>query len=91
MHLHNFLIDYRDAHDVDYNFEASVSQNDCNDNGLTAEVLGNNNRRPNMGRQSTADETFLQQGLRIRDGLRQAIYDHDMVRPHNYISIVIVW
>ena len=81
MHLHNFLVDYRDAHDVDYNFETDVFRNDCRDNGLTAEIIGNDNHRPRIGRRSTADETSRQQGLRIRDGLRQAIYDHDMVRP----------
>ena len=24
MNFHNFLVDYRDAHDIDYNFEANV-------------------------------------------------------------------
>ena len=81
MHLHNFLVDYRNAHAVDYKFESGVFQNDCMDNGLTAEVIGNDNHRPRIGRRSTAEETSRQQGLVIRDGLRQAIYDHDMVRP----------
>ena len=58
MHLHNFLVDYRDTHDADYNFEIGVFQNDYRDNGLTAEVIGNDNYRPRIGRRSTADETL---------------------------------
>ena len=81
MRLHNFLVDYRDAHDVDYNFESRVFHNDCSDNELGVEVVGNDEHRPRIGRRSTTEETSRQQGLRLRDGLRQAIYDHDMVRP----------
>ena len=81
MHLHNFLVDYRDANDVDYNFETGVFRNDWRDNGLIAEVIGNDNHRLRIGRWSTAEETSRQQGLRIRDELWQAIYDHDIRRP----------
>ena len=81
MHLHNFLVDYRDAHDVDYNYEANVFQNDCDDNGLISEVVGNDNIRPRTGRRSSAEDISCLKGLRIRDNLRQAIYDHGMCRP----------
>ena len=45
MHLHNFLVTYRDDHDVDYCFGKTVFHNDCNDNNFTIEVIGNDNRR----------------------------------------------
>ena len=67
--------------DVDYNFEANVFQNDCYDNGLISEIVGNDNIRARIGRRSSAEETSRLQGLRIRDNLRQAIYDHGMQRP----------
>ena len=50
MHLNNFMVDYRYAHDIDYNFEANIFQNDCSDNGLTVEVVGNDNIIPRIGR-----------------------------------------
>ena len=81
MHLHNFLVEYRDAHDIDYNFERNVFENDCSDNGFTSEVVGNDGIRPRMGRRSSTDEVSRQKGLQLRDKLRQAIYEHDMVRP----------
>ena len=81
MHLHNFLVEYRDAHDIDYNFEHNVFENDCSDNGFTSEVVGNDGIRPRMGRRSSTDEVSRQKGLQLRDKLRQAIYEHDMVRP----------
>ena len=55
MHLHNFLVDYRDAHHVDYQFEKSVFQNDCYDNGLISEVVGSDDIRPRAGRQSLSE------------------------------------
>ena len=81
MHLHNFLVEYRDAHDIDYNFEHNVFENDCSDNGFTSEVVGNDGIRPRMGRRSSTEEVSRQKGLHLRDKLRQAIYEHDMVRP----------
>ena len=81
MHLHNFPVDYRDANDVDYKFETGVFRNNSRDNGLTAEAICNDNRRLRIGRRSTSDDISLRQGLQIRDGLRQAIFYHDMIRP----------
>ena len=56
-------------------------ENDCSDNGFTAEVVGNDTIRPRMGRRSSTDEVSRRKGLQLRDKLGQAIYDHDMVRP----------
>ena len=81
MHLHNFLVDYRDAHDVDYNYEANVFQNDCYDNGLVSEVVGIDSIRTRAGRQSSEEVISRLKGLHLRDKLRQAIYYHDMRRP----------
>ena len=41
IHLHNFFVDYRDAHDIDYQYECMVFNNDCSDNGQTYHVVFN--------------------------------------------------
>ena len=35
MHLHNYLVDFRDEHDVDYKYESMIFFNDCSNNGHT--------------------------------------------------------
>ena len=80
MHLHNYLVDFRDEHDVDYNYENMIFLNDCRDNGHTSEVTTNDSIRL-AGRPSHMEESSRLKGLQIRDKLRQEIYNHDMHRP----------
>ena len=80
MHLHNFLVTYRDDHDVDNNFEKTIFHNDCNDNGSTAEVIGNDNRRI-PGRPSFEGEASKTDGLLICDKFKHLLMEHDMHRP----------
>ena len=80
MNLHNFLVSYRDNHDVDYNFEKTVHNNDCADNSFTAEVIGNDNRRL-PGRPSFEGESSRTEGLLICDRFKHLLMEHDMHRP----------
>ena len=80
MHLHNYLVDFRDEHDVDYNYENMIFLNDCRDNGQTSEVTTNDSIRLS-GRPSHMEESSRLKGLQLRDKLRQEIYNHDMHRP----------
>ena len=80
--MNAFLVNYREVYDIDYSFERYVFVNDCSDNGLIAEVVGNDGIRPRMGSRSSIEETSHLQGLRMMDNLRQAIYEHGIVRPY---------
>ena len=80
MHLHNFLVSYRDDHNEDYAYERRVYENDCHDNGYTSEVIGNDSLRI-AGRPSANVETSRIGGIYIRDKLNQSIQHHDMHRP----------
>ena len=57
-----------------------VFNNDCSDNEHTSEEMCNDSVRP-RGRQSSFEAEFRLKGLRIRDTLRQGVYDYDMHRP----------
>ena len=80
MHLHNFLVSYRDDHNEDYNYERAVYMNDCYDNGYQSEVIGNDSTRL-PGRPSADGEASRLDGISIRDKLKQAFAQHDMHRP----------
>ena len=80
MHLHNFLVSYRDDHDVNYNYEKNAFNNDCSDNGFTSEVIGNDFRQQ-VGRPSVAGEASRREGLLVRDKFKYLFMEHDMHRP----------
>ena len=82
MHLHNFLVEYRDENDVDYQHDCLVFNNDRNDNGHVSGVVCNDSHRP-RGRPSATEERSRRKGLQIRDKLRQLVQDNDMHRPRN--------
>ena len=82
MHLHNFLVEYRDEHDVDYQYDCEVFNNDRTDNGHTSGVVFNDFHRP-RGRPTNIEERSRLKGLQIRDNLRQLIQDNGMHRPCN--------
>ena len=80
MHLHNFLVSYRDDHNEDYNYEQRVYENDCNGNGDISEVIGNDSLRT-AGRPTAEVEASRMGGIYIRDKLKESIADHNMHRP----------
>ena len=57
-----------------------VFNNDCRDNGFTAEVIGNDNRRQ-AGRPSADGEGSINDGIFIRDKFKHLFIEHDMHRP----------
>ena len=57
-----------------------VFNNDCSDNGFTAEVIGNDNRRQ-PGRPSAEGEASRTDGLVIRDKFKHLFIEHGMHRP----------
>ena len=77
IHLHNFLVSYRDNHDVDYNYDKRVFNNDCNNNGSITEVIGHDLRRQ-TGRPSAAGEASRRDGLLIYDKFKHILMEHDM-------------
>ena len=90
MNLHNFLVDFRDEHDIDYDYECMVFNNDCNDNGHTSEVTTSDSIRL-AGRPCRMEESSWLRGLQIRDKLRQEIYNHDMHRPRKETWILFLY
>ena len=80
MYLYKFLVDYRDRHNIDQEYESMVFNNDCSDNGMISEEVCNDSVRP-TGRRSGVDEAYRVKGLHFRDKFRQAIYNHDIHRP----------
>ena len=65
---------------MDYNYDKRVFKNDCNDNGLIAEVIENDLRRQ-AGRPSAAGEASRRDRLLIRDKFKHLFIEHDMYRP----------
>lgn len=72
MHLYNFLVDYRDAHDIDYNDETMIFNNNFSDNGHSSVSVGNDSVRP-AGIRSLAEVESRLKGLRVMDILRHTI------------------
>lgn len=61
-------------------YECTVFNNDCNDNGLISGVVCNDSVKP-AGRPSTSEERFRIKGLQVRDISSQPIYENGMHRP----------
>ena len=80
MYWHNFLVDFRDQYDIDYNNECNIFNYDCSDNSHTSQMTTSESIRL-AGRPSHVEESSRLKGLQTRDMLRQNIYDHDMHRP----------
>ena len=84
MRIHNFLIDFRkdnvDEIRSDLNEDMSNFMDRCSEVGVLPGVIVNDNRRPS-GRISNDERIRRENGLALRNDLRQAIEDHNMHRP----------
>ena len=85
MHLHNFLVEYRDAHtssdeSTDEVEERTLFEEDLCDSGAEPIVVGNDKGRPG-GRPTCIEKYYKVKGLKLRDGLRLSLCNHDMHRP----------
>ena len=83
MHLHNFLVDYRNSLAdplTEVQKEKEIFHYDQIDNGIVSYAVTNDNTRP-RGRPSYEEVECRQKGLLLRDHLRSAFADNNMHRP----------
>ena len=83
MHLHNFLVDWRESlidSEEDLLIESEIFQYDKLDNGITSAVINSDATRP-TGHPSEDEIECRMNGLMLRDHLRQSLKNHNMERP----------
>ena len=87
MHLHNFLVDYRESKVVDKKLhtfiEREIFQNDLIDSGIIPLVVGEESR--DVGRPLNSEREWKLKGLLRRDLLKNSLMDHDLHRPRKEI------
>ena len=84
MHLHNFLVTYRNntTHSKrTYAIDRSIFVNDMCDNGIFNTVVTNDTHGGEGGRPSNDERDRRINGLLLRDKLRDTLQDHNMHRP----------
>ena len=83
MHLHNFLVNYREDIVVDKNLhtyiEREIFHNDLIDTGIVPLVVGEEGR--GAGRPLNVEREWKLRGILRRDLLKGSLRDHDMHRP----------
>ena len=83
MHLHNFLVNYREDMVVDKNLhtyiEREIFHNDLIDNGIVPLVVGEEGI--GAGRPLNSDKEWKLKGILRRDLLKGSLMDHDLHRP----------
>ena len=90
MHLHNFIIDYRNSNENssadgsqcrgEEVIERQVFQDELVECGVSSNVTGQDSSRV-VGRPRLDERDCRLRGLVLRDKLRKSIADHDMHRP----------
>ena len=83
MHLHNFLVDWRESLSDSHNevfTENEIFDYDRLDNGITSSVICSDATRPS-GRPTDNEVESRMNGLMLRDHLRQSLKNHNMERP----------
>ena len=85
MHLHNFLVDFRNSLNdpmTDKLIEDEIFNYDLLDNGIISSAITSDSRRP-AGRPSNDEVECRQRGLILRNHLKQSLQNHNMHRPVN--------
>ena len=80
MQLHNFLVEYRERHNVDLEYENTVFRTDCSDVGLYSQVIANDDCRVG-GRISIQNLCSRRKGLFLRDKLKINLAEAGLHRP----------
>ena len=83
MHLHNFLVDYRNSLSeplTDMEKEHEIFHYDQIDNGIVSSAVTSDSIRP-VGRPSNDKIECRQKGLLLRNNFRLAFATHNMHRP----------
>ena len=82
MHLHNFLVDYRNMMNnarEEIELENEIFHNDCLDNAIISKAITNGTDRPG-GRPTDEEILSRQNGLVLRDHLKLSLANHNMCR-----------
>ena len=83
MHLHNFLVNYRENIVLDKNLhtyiEREVFNNDLSNNGIVPIVVGDEGR--SAGRPLNSEREWKLKGILRRDLLKGSLMDRDLHRP----------
>ena len=83
MHLHNFLVDYRESKVVDKKLhtfiEREIFHNDLIDGGIIPLVVGEEGR--DVGRPCNSEREWKLKGILKRDLLKTSLMDHGLTRP----------
>ena len=83
MHLHNFLVTFRNSLSDPLNdslVENEIFNYDLLDNGIVSSVITSDSVRP-VGRPTNEEVECRQNGLLLRNHLRQSLLNHNMHRP----------
>ena len=83
MHLHKFLVDYRNrlaSPDQDNAINRSIFVNDMCDNGISSVVIRNDNYRVQGRRPNNDEHQHRLQGANIRESLKLQLTNHSMYR-----------
>ena len=83
MHIHNFLVDYRNKHSVptiDKTNKREICVDDMCDNTIFNMVINNDNNRGEGGRPSNEEKQRRINGVRLRDELKLALVHANMHR-----------
>ena len=84
MHLHNFLVTFRNnttESKSSYAIDRSVFVNDMLDNGVFNVVVTNDDHGGDGGRPSNDERDRRIKGIQLRNQLRDKLQDHNMHRP----------
>ena len=82
MHIHNFLVDYRNKHSVptiDKTNEREIFVDDICDNAIFSMVINNDNNRGEGGRPSNEEKQRRMNGVWLRDELKVALVNANIV------------
>ena len=84
MHLHNYLVDYRNSLidlDQELNVEETIFNNDRNDNRTDHVVVGNDNHRGSGGRPTNMEKQCRLRGMQLRNSLKTKLALQNLERP----------
>ena len=81
MHIHNFLVDFRNTGNIendDVMIERNVFIDDMCDNGIFNMVVGNDNNRGDGGRPCNDERIRHMNGIELREKLKISLANHNM-------------
>ena len=86
MHLHNFLVEYRNNctnSERENALERAIFNDDIRDDAIVRSVVGNDNNRGDGGRPTFEEKESRLNGIKLRNDLKNLLRSNDMHRPRN--------